>query len=195
MLLAMNCGKSLKEVSMVEPELDGTSCDHIKPGTEFSNAVDNETDLGGKLSDANHLENDDFFRVSVQAQSHPVDESYGGNPNFLFDVLQVMSNAPDLALEKESSDNFVNGVLQTECGNDYSIETLSHGKIDSPKPITLSAEDQLLGSTLSGSLHNCSPTSSTADGQKNAKSRRGPDWNPNLKFRSTGNLLGCPCRL
>ena len=116
----------------------------------------------------------------AQAQSHPVDESYGGNPNFLFDVLQLMSNAPDLAPEKESSDNFVNEVLQTECGNDYSIETLSHGKIDSPKPITLSAEDQLLGSTLSGSLHNCSPTSSTADGQKNAKSKEGADWNLDL---------------
>ena len=60
----------------------------------------------------------------AQAQSHPVDESYGGNPNFLSDVLQFMSNAPDLAPEKESSDNFVNEVLQTECGNDYSTEML-----------------------------------------------------------------------
>ena len=42
---------------------------------------------------------------------------------------------------------------------------------------------------------NATPTSSTADGQKNAKSKEGPDWNPDLKFRSVGNLLGCPCRL
>ena len=39
---------------------------------------------------------------------------------------------------------------------------------------------------------NSTPTSSTADGQKKAKSKEGPDWNPDLKFRSTGNLLGCP---
>lgn len=203
MLPPVDCGKSLKEVSVVEPELDGTSCDHIKPGTEFSNAVDNETDLGDKLSDASHLESkldgadpnvfsdallhlsnvsdldpkkgssdmsnvsswtdDDFFRVSAQAQSHPVDESYGGNPNFLSDVLQLMSNAPDLAPEKESSDNFVNEVLQTECGNDNSTEMLVHGKIDSPKPITSPAEDQLLGSTLSGSLPDRSPASIACD--------------------------------
>ena len=39
---------------------------------------------------------------------------------------------------------------------------------------------------------NSTPTSSTAAGQKNAKSKEGPDWNLDLKFRSTGNLLGCP---
>ena len=42
---------------------------------------------------------------------------------------------------------------------------------------------------------NSTPTSNTADNQKNAKSKEGPDWNPDLKFRSIGNLLGCPCRL
>ncbi|KAJ9697806.1 hypothetical protein PVL29_007099 [Vitis rotundifolia] len=203
MLCFVNCGKSLKEVSVVEPELDGISCDHIKPSTEFSNAVDNETDLGDKLSDASHPESKldgadpnvfsdallhlsnvsdldptkgsgdmsnvsswtdgDFFRMSAQAQSHPVNESYGGDPNFLSDVPQLMSNVPDLTPEKESSDNFVNEVLQTECGNDYSTEMLVHGKIDSPKPITSPAEDQLLGSALSGSLPDCSPASIACD--------------------------------
>ncbi|RVW76431.1 Homeobox-DDT domain protein RLT3 [Vitis vinifera] len=130
----VNCGKSLKEVSVVEPESDGISCDHIKPSTDFSNAVDNETVLGDKLSDASHLESkldgaDPNMMTSsecfAQAQSHPVDESYGGNPNFLSDVLQLMSNAPDLAPEKE--------------------------------------KDQLLGSTLSRPLPDCSPASIACD--------------------------------
>ena len=40
---------------------------------------------------------------------------------------------------------------------------LVHGKIDSPKPVTSPAEDQLLGSTLSRSLPDCSPTSIACD--------------------------------
>ncbi|RVW64294.1 Homeobox-DDT domain protein RLT3 [Vitis vinifera] len=139
MLSPVNCGKSLKEVSVVEPESDGISCDHIKPSTEFSNAVDNETDLGDKLSDASHLKSKEAVicpmyllgqmmtssECFAQAQSHPVDESYGGDPNFLSDVLQLMSNAPDLAPEKE--------------------------------------KDQLLGSTLSRPLPDCSPASIACD--------------------------------
>ncbi|KAJ9693710.1 hypothetical protein PVL29_009591 [Vitis rotundifolia] len=156
MLYFVNCGKSLKEVSVVEPELDRTSYDHIKPSTEFSNAVDNETDLGDKLSDASHPESkldgtdpNVFFDALLHLSNfsdldpkegsgdiHPVNESYGGDPNFLSDVLQLMSNAPDLTPEKESSDNFLNEVLQTECRNDYSTEMFVHRKIDSPKPIT-----------------------------------------------------------
>ncbi|KAL6337937.1 hypothetical protein AAG906_005402 [Vitis piasezkii] len=124
---------------VLEPESDGISCDHIKPSTEFSNAVDNETDLGDKLSDASHLESKEAVicpmyllgqmmtssECFAQAQSHPVDESYGGDPNFLSDVLQLMSNAPDLAPEKE--------------------------------------KDQLLGSTLSRPLPDCSPASIACD--------------------------------
>ena len=84
----VNCGKSLKEVSVVEPESDGISCDHIKPSTDFSNAVDNETVLGDKLSDASHLES----------------KLDGADPNVFFDALLHLSNVSDLDPKKGSSD-------------------------------------------------------------------------------------------
>ena len=88
MLPPVNCGKSLKEVSVVEPESDGISCDHIKPSTDFSNAVDNETVLGDKLSDASHLES----------------KLDGADPNVFFDALLHLSNVSDLDPKKGSSD-------------------------------------------------------------------------------------------
>ncbi|XP_034690549.1 protein SCAR2-like [Vitis riparia] len=144
MLPPVNCGKSLKEVSGVEPESDGISCDHIKPSTEFSNAVDNETDLGDKLSDASHLESkldgadpNVFFDALLHLSNvSDLDPKKGSS-----DMSNLMSNAPDLAPEKEISDNFT----------------------DSPKPITSPAEDQLLGSTLSRPLPDCSPASIACD--------------------------------
>ncbi|WJZ90940.1 hypothetical protein VitviT2T_010055 [Vitis vinifera] len=146
MLSPVNCGKSLKEVSVVEPESDGISCDHIKPSTEFSNAVDNETDLGDKLSDASHLKSkldgadpNVFFDALLHLSNvSDLDPKKGSS-----DMSNLMSNAPDLAPEKESSDNFVNEVLQTECGNDYSTEMLFQKDLlisDDSIPETVQAE-------------------------------------------------------
>ena len=154
-------GDKLSNASHPADELDDGE-QSVFPNAWRHLSIVSESDSNKRSSDMSVFPSsadDDSLTVSAQAQSHPVDELYGGNPNFLSDVPQLMSNVPDMAPEKESSDNFVNEVLQTECGNDNSTEMLVHEQIDSPKPIASAAEDQLLGSTLPGLPPDCLPAS------------------------------------
>ena len=99
----------------IEGNVDGHHSDDVTSDALLllSNVSDLDPKKGSSdMSNVSSWTDDDFFRVSAQAQSHPVDESYGGNPNCLSDVLLLVSNASDLAPEKGSSDNFVNEVLQ-----------------------------------------------------------------------------------
>lgn len=153
-LLSSNHGANCMEALSVRPDMDEISSDVFNVDTRLLDTdknrvhLDDNVPITATVSDVPAQTSDGFF-VTLPSKSNTANEFGGGSPDVFSDALLHLSNNLDLASAKNSSDNFVNEVLQAEFEDDGSSENLVNGNMGSPHSIISSAEDQLLDSTSS----------------------------------------------
>ncbi|KAL5740280.1 hypothetical protein ACOSQ2_029460 [Xanthoceras sorbifolium] len=138
------------ETSYPQNKLDETPFESMKSGYELSNIDETETNLvdsSAVVSDM-PLQPRDDNHFEVCAESHPVDETDGGDPNISSDGLLNVSNGLELAPEKSSSGDSGSEVLQTDFAGETSAENMVDKRIGSPQSVITTVEEQFHCSTM-----------------------------------------------
>ncbi|KAK3227427.1 hypothetical protein Dsin_007289 [Dipteronia sinensis] len=137
------------EISSLQNKLNGTPSESMKSGYELSNADETETHLvnsSAVVSDM-PLQVRDDIHFEVCAESQPIDDMEGGDPNVSSDGLLHVSNNLELAPEKKISAHSEYKVLQTDLAGENSAENVVDKRIGSPKSVTSTVEEQFHCST------------------------------------------------
>ncbi|TXG58916.1 hypothetical protein EZV62_016745 [Acer yangbiense] len=146
------------EISSLQNKLDGTPSESMKSGYELSNtsgyelsnAEETETHLVNSTAVVSDmpLQVRDDIHFEVCAESQPVNEIEGGDPNVSSDGLLHVSNNLELAPEKKGSAHSEYKVLQTDFAGENSAENVVDKRIGSPKSVTSTVEEQFHCSTM-----------------------------------------------
>ncbi|KAJ4704318.1 protein SCAR2-like isoform X2 [Melia azedarach] len=136
--------------SSVQQKLDVTPSEATKPGSELQCIDERETNLDDSLAAVSemHSQTKDGTPFTVCAESHPVDELDGGNPNVYSDDLWHLSNNPEVDPEKKSSNDSPDELLQTDFAEENCPENMVNKKVGSPSTITSPTREQVPCSVL-----------------------------------------------
>ncbi|GFY95756.1 SCAR homolog 2 [Actinidia rufa] len=160
MLLPVDPGKSSSEDAPVGLELDELSSNHNEHSTDHINHEENRTHSDDlpctSNSSAVRSQTKDQVLPEFSADNHPGDELDDEDPHVLSHASLHLSNISELAPANESSENFLDDVLQAECAEDKCLKSSVDVKMGSPESVASQLEVQPPDSALP-ELETCEP--------------------------------------